>query len=483
MDEGAFSFCTKLIQVEILEGITSISKGAFYGCSSLENIALPFVMEYIHSDAFSQCPIVNIIGCKNPVPPVFEVPANLDFDISKCTLFIPYASVSAYASAAVWKEFTHVIEIFGFELSYTELTIGYKASVQTIDITYDGAWTAVSNKDWLTVSPTSGTSSQTITITATNNVANTPRFATITFTTDKGSIQTVSVKQHESTNRIPVANAGEDQKVNAGVTVQLNGSASADPDHDVLTYQWTAPSGIILSSSTAANPTFIAPVTDKNTRYVFTLVVSDGMVNSPADQVVINVSKKTELIVSENSITIGAMENSQAFVKLRCKSLWTASSDKSWLKVSPLSGDNNQKLTFTAQANPMYGTRVATVIITAAGGSSETITVTQEARKHTKQGVIVPAEVITETTPVITCYPNPFMSYLTIQIVNPSLREVSVDIYSMTGQKIKTLLTAQKVAFINLTWDGINEKGQKLPNGMYIIKMNEISKHVVLGGR
>ncbi|MBL7965358.1 MAG: T9SS type A sorting domain-containing protein [Prolixibacteraceae bacterium] len=98
----------------------------------------------------------------------------------------------------------------------------------------------------------------------------------------------VTVKQ---VNKSPVAHAGTDQSINEGTVVTLDGSASSDPDGTAVTYLWTAPAGITLSSNTAQKPTFTAPEVAANTNYTFSLVVSDGIVSSTADQVIITVKQ------------------------------------------------------------------------------------------------------------------------------------------------------------------------------------------------
>ncbi|MCG3111317.1 MAG: PKD domain-containing protein [Candidatus Manganitrophus sp. SB1] len=90
-------------------------------------------------------------------------------------------------------------------------------------------------------------------------------------------------------NRAPIAHAGPDQNVVTGSLVTLDGSLSSDPDGEMLTYQWTmtekpAGSAAALSASGAVRPTFTA---DVDGTYRISLVVNDGMLNSPADEVVI----------------------------------------------------------------------------------------------------------------------------------------------------------------------------------------------------
>jgi uncharacterized repeat protein (TIGR01451 family) len=92
-----------------------------------------------------------------------------------------------------------------------------------------------------------------------------------------------------SINQHPVADAGEDQPVTIGNTVQLDGSGSNDPDGHSLTYQWTQTGGspqMTMSENDVVSPTFTA--TDTGT-FTFTLVVSDTFGLSDTDEVVITV--------------------------------------------------------------------------------------------------------------------------------------------------------------------------------------------------
>ncbi len=90
-----------------------------------------------------------------------------------------------------------------------------------------------------------------------------------------------------SDNGSPVANAGPDQTVSVGATVNLNGGSSSDPEDDPLQFAWTLvarPSGssATFSSTTSATPRFTADVAGT---YEISLTVSDGADTSSPDTV------------------------------------------------------------------------------------------------------------------------------------------------------------------------------------------------------
>lgn len=92
-----------------------------------------------------------------------------------------------------------------------------------------------------------------------------------------------------NSNFMPVAHAGTNNSVLATTSCILDGSASYDPENSPLTYLWTAPEGISLSSNTTSNPFFVAPVVSENTDLTFSLIVNDGEFDSFPSSVIITV--------------------------------------------------------------------------------------------------------------------------------------------------------------------------------------------------
>ncbi|MCU7849156.1 MAG: hypothetical protein KZQ89_14420 [Candidatus Thiodiazotropha sp. (ex Lucinoma kastoroae)] len=93
-------------------------------------------------------------------------------------------------------------------------------------------------------------------------------------------------------NSAPIANAGPDQSVQSGQAVTLDGSASSDPDGDMLQYSWVilsqpSASDIVIGDPQATTPSFTPYASGP---YIFELTVSDDESISQPDTVIITVS-------------------------------------------------------------------------------------------------------------------------------------------------------------------------------------------------
>jgi hypothetical protein len=90
-------------------------------------------------------------------------------------------------------------------------------------------------------------------------------------------------------NKKPVAFAGGDFNLNENEPGTLDGSLSYDDENASLSYFWTAPPEVTLSSNTIAKPEFTAPAVHRDSVLVFTLIVNDGTRNSEPDEVQVTI--------------------------------------------------------------------------------------------------------------------------------------------------------------------------------------------------
>ena len=153
-------------------------------------------------------------------------------------------------------------------------TAGFGAGIAVGGGTSDAAGTVI------VTSPTAATAQIAIDASATSGARD--------LVVNTGS-ETIVLAKGFSVLDVPVANAGLPQTVNFGATAQLDGTGSTDPGGLTLTYAWTLvsrPTGseAVLSSATAAKPTFVA---DQPGTFKVQLIVSNGSQSSTAATVTI----------------------------------------------------------------------------------------------------------------------------------------------------------------------------------------------------
>ncbi len=105
-------------------------------------------------------------------------------------------------------------------------------------------------------------------------------------------------------NTIPIADAGIDKNSVTKTFTTLDGSGSYDADIDTLTYTWSktsAPNGstVTISNPSLESPTFIADIEGV---YEFSLMVSDGTLNSIVDSVTVNAVDAFTMVFETTSL-------------------------------------------------------------------------------------------------------------------------------------------------------------------------------------
>ena len=106
-----FKDCTKLKSVVIPEGVTTIGYSAFEGCTSLESISLPESINFIDFFAFGSLSNLKNVYCQAKIVPNTSQNVFGNVNLSKVTLHVPAASISAYQATEPWKNFKEIVEL------------------------------------------------------------------------------------------------------------------------------------------------------------------------------------------------------------------------------------------------------------------------------------------------------------------------------------------------------------------------------------
>jgi flagellar hook assembly protein FlgD/fibronectin type 3 domain-containing protein len=114
---------------------------------------------------------------------------------------------------------------------------------------------------------------------------------TVTDSQAAGDSATVNITVKD-VNNPPLANAGADRNVVVEQPVTLDGTASYDPDGDLITYRWivvSVPVGSLVTNASLSDLTSAKPILtpDVPGPYTLGLVVNDGQVDSEKDEVII----------------------------------------------------------------------------------------------------------------------------------------------------------------------------------------------------
>jgi len=74
-------------------------------------------------------------------------------------------------------------------------------------------------------------------------------------------------------------------------------------------------------------------------------------------------------------------------------------------------------------------------------------------------------------------YPNPFNPETTIRFELPEAAQVSLAVYNLFGQEVRTLVFGNKKAgYHSVEWDGRDERGREMPSGLYLYRLRVLPR-------
>ena len=263
----------------------------------------------------------------------------------------------------------------------------------------------------------------------------------------------------------PIANAGPDQLAVQGVTLQLDGSASSDPQNNQLYYSWSIVYTPLGSNASLSNETIVSPTfnSDSTGYYTIQLTVSNGCEESAPDLVSIQVLSIPDAIQNpiDSVATLPLNDgNKNALTSKLQNALARYNAGDYNAAKNILNAFINQLNQFiangtltSAEAQPLID--FANQIIDA---------INSMLPKAAVQNSI--SEIPTDYA-LYQNYPNPFNPTASIKYAIPNSEFVSLKVYDILGNEVANLVEEhQPAGNYEIKFDG-----SKLSSGMYIYKL------------
>jgi hypothetical protein len=122
---------------------------------------------------------------------------------------------------------------------------------------------------------------------------------------------------------------------------------------------------------------------------------------------------------------------------------------------------------------PATASQIADVVLISISTPKETDTISVKL-KASPTSSDTDLNMVPETFVLDHNFPNPFNPSTTISFALPKVSSVLLEVYSILGARIRTLVNNQVLpaAFHRVVWDGTDEKGLAVSSGVYIYRMS-----------
>jgi hypothetical protein len=331
--------------------------------------------------------------------------------------------------------------------------VTYIAGSTAFTVTSNTSWNTASDQTWCTVNP-SGTGNGTITAVYTENVLFSPRVALITVTAAGLTPEVVTVIQEAALPTLSVLPPNQDVATATGATTFIVASNSDWTVSSDQTWCTVFPSG-------TGNGTITAGYTENLNvapRVAHITVTIGGL--SPVIVTVTQADATPMLSVTPSYQDVPESAGSAEFA-ITSNTDWTAISDSAWCLVTA-GGSGNGTIVANYAANPYHGPRAATITVSVAGLSVQTVTLRQATSTLSVEGY---------TANGIRLYPNPAKGAFSLVVDKSKYPSMEVSLIDLAGTTL-----------LNCTCRGESEyhfDSSTLPQGCYFVKIKTASQMLI----
>jgi hypothetical protein len=233
--------------------LTTIESVSFQNCSDLTSIDIPASVTAIGTEAFKNSGLTTVtVNWTAGAIPTINANVFDGLDLSHMTLNVPTGTEDDYKAVSVWQDFGAIQFVATLTLSQAALSFTTAAGSETVNVTSNITWTAVSSDvSWLNVTPpASGTGNGSFMLTVTAHTGSSARTGTVTVS-DGGSLaQAVTVTQ-AGVSAPPPPSPPSPPVLHRHVTLRIEGSVVSQPApgiYDIISgenfiFTLTPPSG------------------------------------------------------------------------------------------------------------------------------------------------------------------------------------------------------------------------------------------------
>ncbi len=187
-----------------------INTNSFRGSGLLTHLTIPRYVTYIGESAFRACPALQTVISLNPEPPTLGNEAFSEVYFDKCVLEVPEQSIELYRHAEGWKDFQNITAYHELAFNIPEIICLDKGITRQGIIRAESDWEVSECPSWVTVSPSSGTYKEELTVTVSANSGDSREGKIVFRLKDKNYTTYTTVHQV----------ASDDYKEDATVTLQ-----------------------------------------------------------------------------------------------------------------------------------------------------------------------------------------------------------------------------------------------------------------------